>query len=136
MRASCCVSVLAPASRALDDVLDRGDEDARDADPEVPVETRVLGRHDGLAQRRRDVVVLHDDAALGGELADDLAVRRVDPRDGVRRVLVERGDVRQVARVGEQDAADDAEDGGDEEERDEPGVTGDAKDDVGHGRRF
>ena len=133
MRASCWVSVLAPAQAPLDDVLGRGDDDARDADAEVAVEARVLGRDDRLAERRRDVVVLHDDAPLGRELADDLAVRGVDARDRVRRVVVERLDLGQVAGVGEQDAADDAEDRGEDEQRDEPGAPGDANDDVGHG---
>ena len=60
----------------LDDVGDRGDEDAPDVDAEVPVELGVLGRDDRLAQQRVDVVVADDDAALGGELADHLAVAR------------------------------------------------------------
>ena len=44
------------------------------------VETRVLGRDDGLPERHGDVVVADDDAALRRELADDLAVRRLSTR--------------------------------------------------------
>ena len=60
----------------LDDVGDRGDDDAPDVDAEVPVELGVFGGDDRLAQQRVDVVVADDDAPLGGELADHLAARR------------------------------------------------------------
>ena len=62
----------------LDDVGERRDDDAPDVDAEVAVELGVLGRDDRLPQQRVDVVVADDDAALRGELADDLAVGRVD----------------------------------------------------------
>ena len=110
----------------------RGDDDAPDVDAEVPVELGVLGRDDRLPQQRVDVVVADDDAALGGELADHLAVARVDARDRARRVVVERRDLRQVAGVGEEHAAEDAEHRRDDEQRDDAGVAGDADDDVGH----
>ena len=110
-----------------------GDDDAPDVDAEVAIELGVLGRDDRLAQQRVDVVVADDDAALRGELADDLAVGGVDARDRARRVVVERGDLRQVAGVGEQHAAQDAEHRRDDEQRDDAGVAGDADDDVGHG---
>ena len=51
--------------------------DAPDVDAEVAIELGVLGGDDRLAQERVDVVVADDDAPLGGELADDLAVRGV-----------------------------------------------------------
>ena len=112
----------------LDDVGQRRDGDAPDVDAEVAVELGVLGRDDRLAQQRVDVVVADDDAALRGELADELAVRRVDARDGARRVVVERGDLRQVAGVREEHAAQDAEQRGDDEQGDDPGVAGEADD--------
>ena len=58
----------------LDDVGRRRDEDAPDVDAEMAVELGVFGRDDRLAQQRVDVVVADDDAALRGELADDLPV--------------------------------------------------------------
>jgi hypothetical protein len=58
-------------------------------------------------------------AALDGELADDLAVGGVDARDGARRVVVERRDLRQVAGEGEQHAAGGAEQRRDDEEHDD-----------------
>ena len=61
---------------ALDDVDDRGDEDAPDVDAEVALELGVFGGDDRLPQQRVDVVVADDDAALGGELADHLAAAR------------------------------------------------------------
>ena len=66
LRASCCVSVLAPAAfRRSMMSLDSAIDDARDAEAEVLLEVVVFGRHDGLAQARRDVVVADDDAPLG-----------------------------------------------------------------------
>ena len=93
LRATCCVSVLAPCVAApLDDVGGRGGEDAPDVDAEVLVELGVLGRDDRVAQQRVDVVVADDHAPLRRELADHLAARRVDARDRARRVVVERRD--------------------------------------------
>ena len=135
LRASCCVSVLAPCGLApLDDVaLSRGvADDARDAEAEVLLELGVLGGDDGLLQLRRDRLVGDDLAPLDRELADHLAARAVDARDRARRVVVERGDLRQVAGVGEDDAGRDAEDRGDHEEDDEAGAAGDADDVRGH----
>ena len=57
---------------------------------------------------------------------------RVDARDGVRRVVVERGDFRQVAGVGEQHAADNAERRRRDEQGDDAGVAGEADDVVSH----
>ncbi len=51
-------------------------EDARGAEAEVLLEVGVFGGHDGLAQHRGDVLVADHDAALGGELTDDLSVAR------------------------------------------------------------
>ena len=74
----------------LKNVARQRDGDARDAQTEVPLEIAVFGGNDGLAQTRGDVVVADHEAALGGELADRLAVGRVNARDGVRGVVVER----------------------------------------------
>ena len=109
LRASCCVIVLAPARCPVSDVLDGGHQDARDAQAEVLLEVGVLGGDDGLAQHRRDVVVADDDAPLGGELADDARrCERGQAGDGVRAVVVERADLREVVGEGEEHAADGA----------------------------
>jgi hypothetical protein len=50
----------------------------------VAIEIGILGGDDRLSQQRVDVVVADDDAALGRELADQLAVSRVHPRDRAR----------------------------------------------------
>ena len=74
LRASCCVSVLAPCARRRSTMsVIAGDDDAPDVDAEMPVELGVFGGDDRLAQQRVDVVVADDDAALRGELADHLA---------------------------------------------------------------
>ncbi len=116
---------------AFDDVGHGGDEDAPDVHAEVAIELRVLGGDDRLAQQRVDVVVADDDAALGGELADHLATGRIDPGDGAGGIVVEGGDLRQVSRVREHDAAEDAEDRGNDEQRHQAGVAGDFDDYVG-----
>ena len=70
----------------------------------------------------RDVVVADDDPALGGELADDVAVARQDAGDGVRPVVVEGADLGEVVGVGEEHAADRAEQRGGQEERGDRGA--------------
>ena len=117
-----------PGEPSLDDVLGRGDDDTRDADAEVAIETCILGREDGLVEARRDVVELDDDAPLRRELADDLSVRGIDAGDRVRSVVVERRNPGQVTGIGEHDPGDDSEDGGDGKQRDQPGTPGDADD--------
>ena len=93
----------------MHDVLDGGDDDAREAEADVLLEVLVLGGDDRLPKERGDAVVAHDEPPLLGELADDVAVARVDARDGARRVVVERRDLRQVPCEREQDAAHGAE---------------------------
>jgi hypothetical protein len=75
----------------------------------VALELGILGRDDRLPQEGIDVVVADDDAALRGEFADHLALRRVEPGDGAGGVVVERGDLREVAGIREQHTAQDAE---------------------------
>ena len=58
-----------------------------------------------VAQHVRDVVVLDDHPALGGELTDDLAAAIVYARDGFGGVVIQLGDDRQIRRVGKNDAA-------------------------------
>jgi hypothetical protein len=107
-RASCWVIVLAPAFSPLEQVVGQRDQDARDAQAEVLLEIRVLGRDDRLSQDGRDLVVADDDAALGRELSDDLAVSCCKARDGVGTVVIERADLREVSGIRKQDPADGA----------------------------
>ena len=67
---------------------------------------------------------MNDDAALDGELADQLPVLAEHARDGVRRVVVERADFGQVVGIGEEHAAQRAEQGGGHKERGDAGVAG------------
>ena len=106
--------------------------DVRHAQAEVLLEVGVFRRDDRLAELRRDRFVGDDHAALGGELADHLAVRAVDARDGARRVVVERGNLRQVAGEREEHAADRPEDRREHEEDDEARVFGESNDVSGH----
>ena len=117
---------------AVDDVARRRDHDARNAQAEVAVEPRILRGHDGVPQRHRDVVVADDDPPLGRELADDVAVERLEARDRARCVVVERGDLRQVVAVREQQAGNRAGDRREDEQRDDAGAAGKADDETGH----
>jgi len=123
------------SAATLDDVGDGGNENAPDVDAEVTVEFGVLGGDDRLAQQRVDVVVADDDAPLGGELADDLSAARVDARDCAGRIVIERRHLRQIAGVGEHDAAEHTEHCRDNEQGDETGVPRDFDDDVGHRKK-
>jgi hypothetical protein len=67
-------------------------------------EVGVLRRRNGLAQHFRNVVVLDDLATLRGELADQLPVAPEHARDGAGFVVVEPGNLRQVADKREDDA--------------------------------
>ena len=82
----------------------------------------VLGGDDRLPQHRRHVVVADDHAALDREFANLLTVAREQARDGVWTVVVEGADLRQVAGIREQNAAQGAERGGDQEEENEDGL--------------
>ena len=110
----------------VEHVLDRGDDDARDAQAEVLLEVGVLAGEDRLAQRRRHLVVADDDAPFDGELADHLAVAGEDAGDGVRLVAVERADFGEIVGVGEEDAAQGAEERRRDEQDHEPRLPGDA----------
>ena len=116
----------------LHDVGQRRDRDAPDVHAEMAIELGVLGRDDGLAQHGVDVVVADDDTPLRGELADDLAVGRQHTRDRARRVVVERRHLRQVARIGEENAAQDPEHGRNDEQRRDSGAANDLDDVGGH----
>ena len=128
-----CQRARALLAAPFDDVDEGGNENAPDVHAEVALELGVFGRDDRLPQRRVDVVVAHDDAALRGEFADDFALRGVEPRDRARRVVVERGDLREVARVCEQHTAEDAEQRRHHEQRRDGRVAREADDVVRHG---
>ena len=117
----------------LGDVDGRRGEDAIDVQAEVLVEIGILGGDDGVAQQRIDVVVADDHAPLRRELADDLAVRRVHARDGAGAVVVERGNLREVAGVREEHAAQRAGHGRHQEQRDDARIAGYANDNALHG---
>ena len=116
----------------LEDVGERGDEDAPDVHAEVPIEFGVLGGDDRLPQQRVDVVVADHDAPLRGELTDHLAAAGGDAGDRARGVVVERRHLRQIAGEREHDAAQNPEHRGHDEQRDDAGIAGDADDDVSH----
>jgi hypothetical protein len=97
----------------------------------VALEVGVLRGDDGLTQHGRDPVVVDDHPPLGCELADDLAVARQHAGDGIGTVVVERADLRQVARIGEQDAANGAGHRGDQEQRDDGGAPRESEYDPG-----
>ena len=84
--------------------------------PDVLPEVGVLDGHDRVAQHRGDVLEADDDAPLDRELADQAAVGREDLGDDVRLEVLERGDLGQVALVGEEDADERAAQDGDGEE--------------------
>jgi hypothetical protein len=92
----------------LEQIVCQRDQDAGDTQAEVLLEICVLGRDDRLPQDGRDLVVADDDAALGRELSDDLAVSSCKARDGVGTVVIERADLREVAGIRKQDPADGA----------------------------
>ena len=82
---------------------------------------------------RGDLVVADDDPALGRELADR-AVVRVDAGDGVRRVVVERGNLGQVGGEDEEDTAQSARGGRRHEHGHDAGVVGEARNRGSHAR--
>ena len=123
-------ALIAPA---LDDVDERGDEDPKDVHADVALELGILGRDDRLTQDRVDVVVADDDPALGGELADHLALGGVETRDGAGRVVVERGNLREIAGVREQNAAQNSEQRRDDKQRADGGIAGQANDVMSQG---
>ena len=130
---SCWVSVLAPAALRRSTMSLTSVTTMRGMlRPKCCSNSESSAARIACSQLRRDRFVRNDLAALDGELADDLAARAVDARDRARRVVVERGDLRQVAGVGEDHAGGDAEDRGDDEERDDAGAAGDSHDVPGH----
>ena len=122
-------SLCAPA---FEDVRECGDGNSPDVQAEVAVELRVLRRDNGLPQQRIDVVVADDHAPLRRKLPNQLIAGGIDSGDGARRIVVERRYLRQVARVGEEDAAQDAQERCHQEQADDRGIAGDFDDDVRH----
>ena len=112
LRVSCCVIVLPPGDLPREATSRISASTMREMlKPECSKKPRVFRGEDRLAQVRRNVVVVDDHAALDRELADELAVLAEHARDGVRRVVVERADFGQVVGIGEQHAAQRAEQG-------------------------
>jgi hypothetical protein len=91
----------------------------------MPLEPTVLGRDDRLPQHWRHVVIADDDAPLDGEFADLLTVLREKPGDGVRAVIVECADLRQIAAVGEEHATERSKRRGDKKQEDEHSLKAD-----------
>ena len=109
-------------SAARRDVADERQYHPRDTDAGMVEEASILGGNNRVAQVRRDVVVVDDDAALDGELADQLAVLAEHARNRIRGVVVEGADFRQIVRVREQHAAQRAQQGRGDEQRGESGM--------------
>ena len=78
-----------PRHPLLEDISYGRDDDARDTQAEVTVETGIFRRDDCLAQLWRHVVVSDDDPPLDGKLTDHLTAGSVHPRDCARGVVVE-----------------------------------------------
>jgi hypothetical protein len=116
----------------LHDVGDGSHEDAPDVHAEVAVELGVLGGDDGFAEQWVDVVVADDDPALRRKLADDLAVGSVNTSDRAGGVIVERRDLRQIAGIGEEHAAERAEHRHDNEQQGDASPVGHAHDVASH----
>ena len=94
---------------ARHEILEEREEHQLGPHPAVAHEVAVLGRDDGVAQDDGNVVVGHDLAPLGRELAHNRPVAGEDPRDDAGGIVVEGGNRRQIARKGEHDAARGAE---------------------------
>lgn len=80
----------------VDDVVEDGAHDAARIDAAMAVEILVLGREEGLDDTRRNGGDGDIETALAGELADQLAVARMDARHHRRLVIGELGVIRQV----------------------------------------
>ncbi len=102
--------VLAPAGdAALDEIAERRAEDAREIDAPVLLEVLVLDGGDGVVENPGALLPGHQDAALQGEAADELAVIGVDFGDDVGTIGFQGADFREVAGVNEEQAASGAE---------------------------
>jgi len=112
----------------VDHIAREPQQDRRNAQANVRIESGVLGRDKGLTEEGRDVVVADDEAPLDGEIANQFAIAGIDARDRVRVVVIERGNFRQVARVREEHATQRAEHRGDDEEGDDAGALGETND--------
>ena len=114
------------------DVAAQPNQHRRDAQPEMIVEVLVLGGNDRVPKVRRDVFVGNDEAPLDRKFSERLAIRGIDAGDGARRVIVESGNEREVAGVGEQHPAQDSQQRDADEQDRESGVPGKSND-VGFG---
>ncbi len=85
------------------EVGEGGSRHAPHVDPDVLPEVRILHGDDRVAQDGRDVREGHHHALLDRELAEDRAVGREHLGDDVRLVVLEGGDLGQIALEGEED---------------------------------
>ena len=117
----------------LEHVARHRDRDAGDAQAEVRIEVAVFRGNDRHPQVRRDLVVADHEPAFDREVADALPVGAVDAGDRARVVVVERRNLRQVARVGEDHAGERAQPRRRQEQGGNDRVAGEADDVVGQG---
>jgi hypothetical protein len=111
----------------VDDVLECGDDDPRDAEAEVLLEVAVFAGDDRLTKHRRHVVVADHDPPLDGEFANDPLIASNEASNGVRLIGIERADLWNVIGEGEEHAADTAKQRRNEEKRDQAGVARNAQ---------
>src|ERR1700674_4763358 len=90
---------------ALDDVVEGGAGDARKVDAPVFFKMLVLDGGDGVVKNLGALLVSHQDAALDGKAAGQLAVIGVNFRDHVGAVGFQRSNFRQVAGINEDQPA-------------------------------
>jgi DNA polymerase III epsilon subunit-like protein len=94
--AACIVIVLAPCEKSpLSRSANKRPHHAAIVDAAVLEEVLVLGREEGFAHQRRDILVLDRNAAPLTDLLNQLAVARVDPQRYLRWPGTHRGHARQ-----------------------------------------
>ena len=116
VRASCCVSVLAPAGRDVFRPAATSAAARRMSRLTAAMMCEMLSPKCVLKSPSSAAMIAWRscgampsyptiEAPLHGKLADELAARRINPRDRARSVVVERRDLGEVAGISEHDAA-------------------------------